>query len=745
MAEKYMFFNSTATDRRRHTAGDMAEYWSSFLSTGLISRDKVPLLRVTANGENNILNIGVGSAIIKGHLYINDSDLKKTVPLPEGLGKRIDRVVLRLDNRRGVDDSRYIKIFIKEGTEDAPPELEREVVEGTTVLYELSLAQVKLNEGVTYITQDDITDERLDEELCGMASSLVSIPTEIFGEQWRDFVDEYYTWFEGIKNEMYATEKEVRQRDHALKREIAYLEMMMEADRRIKNGVVFADNFKGNPHNIEYLKGKAELAEDVEPNDRELIFINAHDFHTGIKEITIYDQEKQERLDIDRIEGDMIYLSKPIVNGFEVQSMLFESVHQIEDGYMKVGEVPSGMTIEINNIDLGDIYDEWYIYDDHFYMIKGRGLYYYNIRDKVVKFLMNIDNELIINSPVDSRVVALKDGLILPEYQKEGLFKLHLFIDGVLVDTKEDLPVGLNDKYLIISESNQRINCAYFLEITSGRNRKPYLIKIDNGRLSVEPVKVGNGTQYREDNLASSNRDWLFTVSEDVFLTRRNIGTDSYQKVDVVAGSFTKIGDVSTNFTTIPTINANNSNSIVKVRNTDGRTEFWVDGTNTVIDNLGTGGVPKKIFDDGYYTYIVYNNRYARWANNEIEVIEGEFDTNNIIAPHLFDLIKEKPFQLIDGRYANGRFFEGVIFEPEEADIRFKVPKTKEVVAYIENNSLGEYSGWFNQHSTEDASMDNEIQMIGTSTDDYDTFRLTVKRDSVDEDNRITRILGGVL
>lgn len=387
MAEKYKFFNSTASDRRRHTAGDMAEYWSSFLSTGLISRDKVPLLRVTANGVDNVLNIGVGSAIIKGHLYINDSDLEKTVPLPSGLDNRIDRVVLRLDNRRGVDDSRYIKIFIKEGTEDAPPELEREVVEGTTVLYELSLAQVKLNAGQSYITQDDITDERLDEGLCGMASSLVSIPTEIFGEQWRDFVDEYYSWFEGIKNEMYATEKEVRQRDHALKREISYLEMMMEADRRIKNGIIFADNFKGNPHNIEYLKGKAELVEDVEPNGRELKFTNPHDFHEGIKEITIYDQEKQERLEVGSIEGDTVYLSKPIVNGFEAQAMLFESVHQIEDGYMKVGEVPSGMTVEINNIDLGDIYDEWYIYDDIFYLRKGKEVYYYDLTRKTTTLI----------------------------------------------------------------------------------------------------------------------------------------------------------------------------------------------------------------------------------------------------------------------------------------------------------------------------------------------------------------------
>lgn len=722
MSEISLFFNSTFENRRRYTAADIAEYWKSFLSTGLISWDGEPLLRVVADGKTNVITIKPGRAHVEGHLYRNKADLQKEIPLPESKGSRIDRVVLRLHNQKGVKDSLYVRTFIKEGTAEGPPALERSFIEGEAVIYELSLAQVQIREGVTYITQDDIIDERLDEVLCGMASSLVRVPTEIFGEQWRDFVDEYYTWFEDIKNESYATEKEVRQRDHALKREIAYLEMMMEADRRIKNGVVFADNFKGNPHNIEYLKGKAELAEDVIPNDKTLKFKNAHDFHAGIKEISIYDEEKQERLQIESIVGDTIYLSKAIVNGFKAQAMLFESVHQIEDGYMKVGKVPSGMTVELNNIDLVDIYDEWYIYEDHFYLIAGNRVYYYDVLAKTKKLLgtgTKTDNmDPVI--PFNRGIAINLSGRFTYYYRGQKVNEVTWSVANITAKQK----YGNKTCVVMNREAGSGTTFYYILKETS------------------------SGLRFEEDNTRTLYSYDLMRpqmISDDEFLTFEfRIGTRDlrvYSKtINGDRGPLISSGTADTHPYTSPrekeVVYFPRGGNFIKIYGTD----------NTI--QLGSSNLKiVKQYDDGYFVYLLLSDgRYIKWGNEVFELKDdGLINESNIITPYLEGKKKEKFFQLINGRYADGRFFEGIIFEPKEADIRFRVPRTKEVVAYIENNGLGEYSGWFNQHSTADAKMGNEIQMVGTSSNEYDTFRLTVKRDSVNQNNRITRILGGVL
>lgn len=163
MAEKYLFFNSTTDDRRKHKASDIAEYWASFLSSGLFYLEDGSLpLKVTADGVSNNIAIASGKAVINGHLYINDSLLQKEIEFSPPNENRVDRVVLRLDLNI---ENRFIKIFVKQGTELAPPELER-----SGNVYELSLAQVTMRSGTTIIEQSDIVDERHDSELCGVAT-----------------------------------------------------------------------------------------------------------------------------------------------------------------------------------------------------------------------------------------------------------------------------------------------------------------------------------------------------------------------------------------------------------------------------------------------------------------------------------------------------------------------------------------------------------------------------------------------
>ena len=101
---------------------------------------------------------------------------------------RIDRVVLRYD----VTD-REIRLEVKKGTfasSPVAPALQRDVN-----AYELALADIYVANGVISITQANITDQRLNSELCGIVHGTVEQvdTTTLFNQ--------YLTWLQEKKNQ----------------------------------------------------------------------------------------------------------------------------------------------------------------------------------------------------------------------------------------------------------------------------------------------------------------------------------------------------------------------------------------------------------------------------------------------------------------------------------------------------------------------------------------------------------------
>lgn len=168
MAERYLFFNSTANDPRVYQAQDFADYFGSVLLTGLLRTDEIPAMSVSVEQGTMNTVVSPGKAIMQGHLYENTTPLRLTHPLQELGADRIDRIVLRLDRR---NQSRFIRLFVKQGTPSdnpAPPSLQRD-----NNIYEISLAQVLIRGGQSFISPADITDERGDEDICPWARSTV--------------------------------------------------------------------------------------------------------------------------------------------------------------------------------------------------------------------------------------------------------------------------------------------------------------------------------------------------------------------------------------------------------------------------------------------------------------------------------------------------------------------------------------------------------------------------------------------
>ncbi|MBP2202159.1 hypothetical protein J3E07_001600 [Methanococcus voltae] len=159
-----MPFDSVDGDERLYSAEDFSDFFNMIISNGV--RDPFGSLTVSANGQNMKTSVSAGTAMINGKYYKNTEAIEFLHDaLPTGQN-RIDRVVLRLDNSVV---NRNIKLAVLKGVVSSTPvapELTRD-----ENIYELSLAQVKVTGGRNYLTTEDITDERTDEAVCGVANT----------------------------------------------------------------------------------------------------------------------------------------------------------------------------------------------------------------------------------------------------------------------------------------------------------------------------------------------------------------------------------------------------------------------------------------------------------------------------------------------------------------------------------------------------------------------------------------------
>lgn len=180
MAEHYRFFDSIdGEDERSYTADEFADYFRQFIKNGIFNGcgDN---LQVSAKGQDMRTFIKPGYAFIEGYLYKIDIEplyLQHIVADP--VFNRIDRVVIRLDKTL---ENRYVKAFVRKGTAAETPEVPMLTCDENT--HELALAQVTVLAGKSFIEAHQITDERLDPAVCGVATHLFDQvdTTELFNE-----------------------------------------------------------------------------------------------------------------------------------------------------------------------------------------------------------------------------------------------------------------------------------------------------------------------------------------------------------------------------------------------------------------------------------------------------------------------------------------------------------------------------------------------------------------------------------
>ena len=180
MAEQYSFFNSKAHDRR-YNARHWADYFAPLFKSGVFNGD----LQVTANDDMTV-TINTGYAWIDGYAYHLTEPLTINLETASGNMNRVDNIKIQLDlsNRwitRAVDTGNY---YSGEAVPTEP--------QVTATIHDLVIARVNVAAGTTAITQDMITDTRMDETLCGWVCGAVQqISFEQIKAQFDTFFAKY--------------------------------------------------------------------------------------------------------------------------------------------------------------------------------------------------------------------------------------------------------------------------------------------------------------------------------------------------------------------------------------------------------------------------------------------------------------------------------------------------------------------------------------------------------------------------
>lgn len=193
------FFNSVKGDRK-YKADAFAEYFASFIGNGVFPNPSDGLQTMASTGMT--IAVKAGRAWINGYFLRNFDNTPVILATANGTYDRIDRVVLRWSLA-----DRSINIAVKQGVYSSTPT--PEPLRRDTDIYELAIADVLVPKGAVTITQANITDTRLNSDLCGIVRGTIEeVDTTTIFNQYNDWYrtftneanSEFMDWFDSIRD-----------------------------------------------------------------------------------------------------------------------------------------------------------------------------------------------------------------------------------------------------------------------------------------------------------------------------------------------------------------------------------------------------------------------------------------------------------------------------------------------------------------------------------------------------------------
>lgn len=177
---KYANFYNSKDGDRKYNADSFEEWLAPFFKNGVFNGE---LLVSSAGGFD--VSVAIGTGYINGKSRKFDEPTTLTLDKANSTLARIDNIVVRRN-----DTDRNFTLEVVKGTESSSPvapDLTRE--DG---IYELCLARVYVGAAVVEITQSNITDTRMDSDLCGWVCATVEqIDFSQISLQWEQYLKEF--------------------------------------------------------------------------------------------------------------------------------------------------------------------------------------------------------------------------------------------------------------------------------------------------------------------------------------------------------------------------------------------------------------------------------------------------------------------------------------------------------------------------------------------------------------------------
>lgn len=185
-------------DGVEYTAADLYRLIGLLVGNGVYMNELAP----TATNENMSITHGVGHAWINGVAYWNTTPFVLDIATADGSLNRYDSLMLRLD--LSVNETYAVIVQGTYATTPTPPACTR-----NAETFDLKLCDIYVPAGCTKITQDQITDTRLNSSVCGVpvfpvehldtTSFYRQIATDLANFQKRNEAD-FTAWVEDQKD-----------------------------------------------------------------------------------------------------------------------------------------------------------------------------------------------------------------------------------------------------------------------------------------------------------------------------------------------------------------------------------------------------------------------------------------------------------------------------------------------------------------------------------------------------------------
>lgn len=188
------FYNSDNGDRV-YDADSFSEWLRPFFKTGVFNGE----LQVLASSGMEVI-VDTGNAFIEGKLKKFDSQTTLTVEQASANSTRIDAVVCRRN-----DTNRDFTLMVVKGSTVAPLPVRENGI------YDIVLAHITVPASAVEIKQENITDTRMNADICGwVVSNVEEVDFSQVSAQWADYIasfeaDElqaFNAWFDTIKGQL---------------------------------------------------------------------------------------------------------------------------------------------------------------------------------------------------------------------------------------------------------------------------------------------------------------------------------------------------------------------------------------------------------------------------------------------------------------------------------------------------------------------------------------------------------------